>query len=125
MRDDKYVILYVDDDQDMLDSMRAVLESNGYIMDEACTGEDGLRVYKGSPPDFLIVDLMMEEIDAGTNFVKELRVLGNTAPIYMLSSMGDQLHMSVDASELGLVGVFQKPVNFDMLLKTIESKLKK
>jgi hypothetical protein len=34
---------------------------------------------------------MMEEIDAGTNFVTELKALGPTPPIYMLSSMGDNL----------------------------------
>ena len=123
MRDGKHVILYVDDDQDMLDSVRAVLESNGYVMDEAPTGEEGLRVFKESRPDFLIVDLMMEEIDAGTNFVKELRVLGNTAPIYMLSSVGDGLSMVTDTAELGLAGALQKPVDHRVLLDLLKAKL--
>ena len=32
---------------------------------------------------------MMEEVDAGTNFVKDVTLLGNTAPVFLLSSVGD------------------------------------
>ena len=44
---------------------------------------------------------MMEEVDAGTSFVKELRAMGNKAPIYMLSSVGDSLNMATDFTQLG------------------------
>jgi len=123
MQDEKYVILYVDDDQDFLDSMRVLLEANAYVMVEALSAEDGLKAYKKSTPDLVIADLMMEEVDAGTNFVKELKLLGNKAPIYMLSSVGDDLSMVADYSSLGLAGVFQKPIDPDNLLKILEAKL--
>lgn len=125
MRDGKHVILYIDDDPDFLDSMRTVLEANGYIMVEAPTAEEGLRVYRQEKPDLVIVDLMMEEVDAGTRFVKELAVLGNRAPIYMLSSVGNTMNLSADMGELGLAGVFQKPVETDALLKVLRTRLKK
>jgi len=125
MQDGKHVILAIDDDQDILEALRMVLEANGYIMAEAQTAEEGLKVYKEVRPDLLIVDLMMEEVDAGTNFVKELRLLGNTAPVYLLSSVGDNLNMSIDYSALGLSGVFQKPLNPDTLLSILRAKLKK
>jgi DNA-binding response OmpR family regulator len=124
MRNGKYVILYIDDDQDFLDSVRAILEANGYIMEEADSAETGLRKYKETRPDLLIVDLMMEEIDSGTHFVKELRLLGNTAPVYLLSSAGDQFFMATDYTDLGLAGVFQKPIQPDTLLSTVREKLK-
>ncbi|MBN1488508.1 MAG: response regulator [Phycisphaerae bacterium] len=124
MEDGKYVILYVDDDPDFLDAVRSILESNGYKMVEARTAEEGLKVYKATNPDLIIADLMMEEVDAGTSFVKELRVIGNKAPIYMLSSVGDNLNESTDYSELGLSGVFQKPINPDALLRILKTKLK-
>ena len=75
------------------------------------SAEDGLLRYKEVTPDLVIVDLMMEEVDAGTNFVKDVRALGNPPPIYMLSSVGDNLNLSTDYSALGLSGVLQKPVN--------------
>lgn len=124
MKDGKYVVLFIDDDQDCLDAVRIILETNGYEMVEARSAEEGLRVYKASNPDLLIVDLMMEEVDAGTSFVRELQVLGNKAPIYMLSSVGDDLSMSTDYSELGLSGVFQKPLEPNTLLAILKAKLK-
>jgi two-component system alkaline phosphatase synthesis response regulator PhoP len=123
MRDGKHVILYVEDDQDYLDNMRLILESNGYIMEEANSAEEGLRKYKECKPDLLLVDLMMEEVDAGTSFTKELRLLGNTAPIYMVSSVGDGLSTNVDYTQLGLAGVFQKPINANTILAILKKKL--
>jgi len=124
MKDGKHVVLYIDDDQDCLDAVRIILEANGYEMIEAQSAEDGLRAYKKSNPDFLIVDLMMEEVDAGTSFVRELQILGNKAPIYMLSSVGDDLSISTDYAELGLSGVFQKPIEPNTLLSILKAKLK-
>jgi len=124
MRNGKHVILCIDDDQDFLDTLRLVLETSGYVMEEADSAETGLKQYKEAKPDLIIVDLMMEEIDSGTHFVKELRLLGNTAPIYMLSSAGDQLFMITDYSDLGLAGVFQKPIQPNVLLSTLREKLK-
>ena len=124
MQNGKHVILCVDDDPDILESLKVVLEANDYIVVTAQSGEEGLKTYRKRDPDLLIIDLMMEEIDAGTNFVKELKALGNQAPVYMLSSTGDNLNSTVDASGLGLTGVFQKPVNNEMLLAILKVKLR-
>jgi DNA-binding response OmpR family regulator len=124
MKDGKYVVLCIDDDEDVLYSLRLILENNGYEMVEAGSAEEGLKVYKESNPDFILVDLMMESIDAGKNFVKELKLLNNEAPIYMLSSVGDSLAQNIDFSELGLMGVFQKPIDSNTLLSTLKRKLK-
>jgi DNA-binding response OmpR family regulator len=125
MQDGKPVILCVDDDQDLLDALRLVLEKNGYAMVEARSAEIGLRKYKESNPDLIIIDLMMEEVDAGTALVKELKAAGNTKPVYMLSSVGDNLNVTIDYAELGLAGVFQKPINNQQLLTVLKTKLKK
>ena len=66
------IILYVDDDQDYLDMLRAIIESEGYEMVEARSAEEGLQLFREVAPDLVIVDLMMEEVDSGTSFVKEL-----------------------------------------------------
>lgn len=125
MQDEKFVILCVDDDPDILESLRVVLEANHYVVVTSESAEEGLRVYHEVQPDLLIVDLMMEEIDAGTAFVKELKALGNQAPVYMLSSTGDSLQATTDYSELGLAGVFQKPINPGVLLALLKTRLRK
>jgi len=125
MQDGKHVILCIDDDDDILFFLQTVLEAKGYKVLTAGTAEEGLRLFKSTTPDFLIVDLMMEEVDAGTRLVKELKLLGNTAPIYMLSSVGDNLTMTADYTSLGLSGVLQKPVDEQQLLTILEAKLHK
>ncbi len=124
MQDGKYVILAIDDDPDFLDAMRLFLEANGYIMVEAKSAEQGLNVYKESAPDLVLVDLMMEEIDAGANFVKELKLIGNKSPIFLLSGAGNGMTDNIDYSQLGFAGVFQKPVKNERLLSVIKAKLK-
>ena len=123
MSDKKPIILYVDDDPDYREVMRVILEASGYEMSEASSAEEGLRVYQSRPPDLVIVDLMMEEVDAGTSFVKELRLLGNTVPIYMLSSVGESMNLSADYMKLGLAGVFQKPIDRNSLLAVLKARL--
>lgn len=123
MQDGKHVILVIDDNTDFCQAIRVLLEANGYIMAEAHTAEEGLKVYKAVRPDVILVDLMMEEVDAGANFAKELRLLNNTAPVFLLSGAGDSMTQSTDYTQLGFSGVFQKPVLPDRLLKVIRAKL--
>ncbi len=123
MADGKRVVLCVDDDQDILDGMKLFLEAQGYEPVLATSAEAGLVLYKQQTPDIVFVDLMMEEVDAGTGLAKELRALGNSAPIYMLSSVGNTLSTTANYAELGLSGVLQKPVDFDTLLAILKQKV--
>ncbi len=123
MQDGKHVILCIDDDPDFLLVMRIILERNGYIMVEAETAEDGLKVYLQAKPDAVLVDLMMEEVDAGVHFIKELQAVGNDAPVYMVSSVGDSLSDTIDYAQLGLSGILQKPVGEEELIALLKSKL--
>jgi DNA-binding response OmpR family regulator len=123
MKDGKNVILAIDDDQDILDTMRTIMESDGHVVETAPTAEDGIRAFKSAQPDMIIVDLMMEEIDAGTNFVREVRALGSQVPIYMVTSVGDEMNMNTAYTDLGLSGIIQKPIQPATLLATIKAKL--
>ena len=123
MQDGKHVILCIDDDDDIIFFLKTVLEKEGYVMVQASTGEEGLKVYKQTNPDLIICDLMMEEVDAGVSFAKELKVIGNAAPVFLLSSVGDDLNMEIDYTSLGLAGVFQKPLDSGHLLSVMKSKL--
>lgn len=125
MHEGKHVILYVDDDPDYRYAMRQLLEANGMEMVEAADGEEGLRTYHDRKPDLILLDLMMEEIDAGVNLLRELRADGNTAPVYLVSSVGDTMSMTTNAAEMGFAGVFQKPVNQKALLAVIKSRLRR
>ncbi len=117
------LILCVDDDPDILEFLEIVLESEGFAFAGASSAEEGMLAYKHRTPDALILDLMMEEVDAGTSMVKDLKLLGNQAPIFLLSSVGDNLSMTTDYTSLGLAGVFQKPVDRVHMLNVLRMAL--
>jgi DNA-binding response OmpR family regulator len=123
MRDGKPVILCVDDDPDVLEALALRLCNEGFLVETAQSAEEGLRKWKDTRPDISIVDLMMEEIDSGTGLVKDLKLAGNQAPVLLLSSLGDQLTISASHRDLGLDAVFQKPVDFPALVRTIRTRL--
>ncbi len=123
MKDGHPIVLCIDDDPDILQTLRIVLETQDYVVVTAANGEEGLQRWRQAEPDVIIVDLMMEEIDAGTRLVQELRAGGNTAPVFMLSSAGDQLYAVRDYGDLGLSGILQKPVDPATLLALIKAKV--
>jgi DNA-binding response OmpR family regulator len=124
MKNGKHVILCVDDDSDFLESLKLILEGADYLFESANSAEDGLRRFAEVNPDLVIVDLMMEEVDAGVSFVKEMKLRKVDKPIYMLSSVGDNLNLSADYSALGLAGLFQKPIRPNNLIATLDARLK-
>ena len=123
MQDGKNVILCIDDDPDVLESLKIVLEANGYEMKAANNAAEGFAAFKETNPDLIIVDLMMEEIDAGVSLVKEVKSTGSTVPIYMLSSVGDNMNSTVDSASLGLSGILQKPIDTKHLLTILKTAI--
>ena len=123
MTADKPLVLCVDDDPDILSYLRIVLESEGFRFAGAASAEEGLAAYKEATPDLIILDLMMEEVDSGTGFVKELKLLGSEVPIFLLSSVGDDLTLTADYSALGLAGIFQKPIDKERFLTVLRMVL--
>jgi len=117
------VILIIDDDSDIRSSMRIMLEASGFSVGEASTGEEGLKIAQRIEPDAVIVDLMMETVDAGSKFSQKLKSSGFEGPVYLLSSAGDSVRFNLDTRELGLAGIFQKPVDRNTLVTTLKIKL--
>lgn len=123
MKDGKNVILGIDDDPDILSYLKIVLEAEGFIFLGAESAETGLQVFKEEDPDAVIVDLMMEEVDAGVHFARELQILRSDIPIFVLSSVGDNFNLTTDYSALGLAGIFQKPISKQTLLSVLDATL--
>jgi len=123
MPDGQQVILHIDDDPDCRETVKAILESEGFAVVQADSAEEGRRAFREHRPALVIVDMMMEEIDAGTQLVRDLRAAGADVPIYMLSGAGDELSQNVDTAALGLAGVFQKPIDPAALVSTLRARL--
>ena len=117
-------ILIIDDDPDIRAATRIVLESAGFVVGEASTGAEGLKVAQRIKPDAVLLDLMMETVDAGSKVSGQLKEAGFSAPIFLLSSVGDAVRYNIDARELGLAGIFQKPIDHKVLLTTLKTELR-
>ncbi|MCK5785167.1 MAG: response regulator [Candidatus Sabulitectum sp.] len=123
MKDGKHVVLCVDDDVDMLDALKILVESFGYSFVSASSAEEGLKMFKSEKPDLVMADLMMEEVDSGTGLAKDLKLAGCSVPIFLLSSVGDALRNNANYADLSLTGVFQKPIQPDVLARTLKKEL--
>ncbi len=119
----KKVILIIDDDPDIRSALRVMLESAGFVVGEAANGEEGLKAVQRIQPDAVIIDLMMENVDSGSQVAIKLKEDKYPGPMYMLSSAGYAVRYNIDARELGLAGIFQKPVDPKVLISTLKAKL--
>jgi two-component system response regulator PrrA len=119
----KATLLIIDDDADIRSSMRMMLEAAGFSVGEAGTADEGLKTTERIRPDAIIVDLMMESVDAGSRLSQTLMAQGFEGPIYLLSSAGDSVRYNLDPREMGLAGIFQKPVDHAALISTLKRKL--
>jgi len=117
-------VLIIDDDVDIRASIRIVLEAAGFSVGEAGDGKEGLKVAEEVKPDAIIIDLMMETVDAGSKVSTQLKEKGFKGPMYLLSAAGDAVRYNIDAKELGLAGIFQKPINHEVLINTLKKALK-
>jgi len=104
-------ILVIDDDQDIIESISAVLKSEGYSVVTATNGKDGIDKFKKEKPDLVLSDMMMENVDAGMKVAEMIKKEDKKALIYLLSSIGSATEANASVSELGFTGVFQKPVD--------------
>ena len=119
----KKLILVIDDDPDILDSMKAILTANAFDVVTAMSGKEGIEAVSKTKPDLILCDMMMERIDAGTKVAQELKKDNPNLPIYLLSSIGTATATNIEIDKLGFNGVFQKPVNPDNLVATIKNVL--
>lgn len=92
-------ILIVDDDPDMVEASRIVLERDGHSVESASSVETGLKKLADVKPDLLILDVVMEEADDGLRFARKVRRDGNDLPILMLTSVNQVLGIQIGKDE--------------------------
>jgi len=135
MVDRKARIFMVDDDTDLVDIVRSVLEAAGYDFMSASSATEALDIVNSVGPDLIILDVMMEDLVAGFRVVNHLRNFDafpqNKAyegvPILMMTSIQQQTRMkfSQDAGSrlLPIDAFLEKPVKPRVLLEKIAELL--
>lgn len=119
----KKLILVIDDDLDIVDSVEVILTKNGFEVVKAMSGADGIEAATSRNPDLILCDMMMERVDSGSKVAEELRKKNMKVPIFLLSSIGNATASNIEIDKLGFNGVFQKPVDPSRLVSTIKKVL--
>ncbi|MCX8032707.1 MAG: response regulator [Thermoleophilia bacterium] len=120
-------ILIVDDDPDMVEAGRVVLEREGHTVLSAANARDGMAKLEEAKPDLLILDVMMEEYDDGLRMARDIRRKGHQLPILMLTSVNRALGLEIDKDEemVPVDDFVEKPVDPSTLIEKVNSLLQK
>ena len=123
-------ILVVDDDAELVDATKELLESRGYEVMTAADGEQGYRIAAAANPDLVLLDVMMTTDSEGFDIARRLRANPGTreTPVILVTGIkkAKRLPFSYEPDEdwLPVQAVLDKPVRPDDLLRSIEKALR-
>src|SRR5215212_4971340 len=115
-------VLVVDDDQDIRELVGHLLRRAGHDVVEAENGRAGLRALHASPPDLVLLDVSMPELD-GWQTLERIRDLSDV-PVLMLTARGDELER-VRGLQAGADDYVVKPFGRQELLARVQALLRR
>ena len=119
-------LLILDDDDPFRGRLARAMEKKGFIVTEAKSVEEGLKIAKNTPTSFAVIDLRLEDGN-GLEVIKTLHKFKKESRIVMLTGYGN-LPTAVAAVKAGAIDYIAKPVDADdveaALLASAESKAK-
>jgi DNA-binding response OmpR family regulator len=115
-------ILLVDDDHEIIESMRTVLESRGYEILVARDGNQGLMMAEGESPDLVVLDMMMPKRSGFLVLEKLRRSRPDPLRVIMITANEGSRHRAY-AEMLGVDDYIRKPFAMDRLLESVDRLL--
>jgi DNA-binding response OmpR family regulator len=112
-------ILVVEDEQAMADSLTGGLQAEGYVVDVASNGEEGLWKARETGHDVIILDVMLPGLD-GYQICKQLRAQGLWTPILMLTALDEDLDQA-EGLDSGADDYLAKPFAYPVLLARLRA----
>ena len=114
-------ILVIDDEVGIRDSVRMILEYEGYEVVGAASGPEGLALVEKSVPDLVLLDVKMPGMD-GLEVLTRLKAIDESLPVVMISGHAT-LATAVEATKAGAFYFIEKPLSTDVLLLQIRNAL--
>ena len=114
-------ILVVDDEADIRESLELLLSSEGYRIDLAANGTEGLAKFESAPYELVLLDLMMPD-RSGMDVLKDIRERDRETPVAMITAYGS-IEVAVQALKNGATNYFPKPWDNEKLLVEIDQMI--
>ncbi len=116
-------ILIIDDEKAIRKTLTEILSFEGYKIDEAADGEEGLKKFKEKAYDVVLCDIKMPKLD-GIEFLQKAGESNPDVPIIMISGHGN-IETAVEAVKKGAYDYISKPPDLNRLLITIRNAMDK
>jgi two-component system, NtrC family, nitrogen regulation response regulator NtrX len=116
-------ILIIDDERAIRKTLTEILSFEGYKIDEAADGEEGLKKFKEKTFDLVLCDIKMPKLD-GIEFLQRAGEINPDVPIVMISGHGN-IETAVEAVKKGAYDFISKPPDLNRLLITIRNAMDK
>ncbi len=116
-------ILIIDDERAIRNVLKDILGNEGFKVDEAADGEEGLKKFTVGGYDAVLCDIKMPKVD-GLEFLQKAMALNPEIPVIMISGHGN-IETAVDAVKKGAFDYISKPPDLNRLLITIRNAMDK
>ncbi len=115
-------ILVVDDEPDILDQVKEILEDEGYEVSAAENGRAAQEARRARRPDLILLDIWMPDIDGISLLKSWSEDSRQQCPVIMMSGHGT-VETAVEATRLGAYDFIEKPMSLNKLLLTVKRAL--
>lgn len=112
-------VLLIDDQADVREVLRLLLEREGFRAVEAGDGVEALRLLRQNQPELIILDLLMPEMD-GYEFLAQVPA---GIPLIVMSGVDERLSHRAMLSHAGIRSVLRKPVRIEDIQKAVRAAL--
>jgi two-component system nitrogen regulation response regulator NtrX len=115
-------ILIVDDERGIRETLRAVMEDDGFVAEAVATGEECLKAVERRAFGCILLDVWLPGID-GLETLKQLRAAGSEAAVVIISGHGN-IETAVRATKLGAFDFIEKPLSIEKTILTVRNALR-
>ena len=119
----KAKILIIEDEEDLIKGLKLNLTDEGFVVDWALDGNEGLRKALDETPDLILLDIMLPDLD-GLEVCRQLREKKVGTPIIMLTAKGEEVDKVVGL-EIGADDYITKPFSIRELLARIRAHIRR
>jgi two-component system response regulator HydG len=119
----QHSILVIDDEEQMLDSLRLNLQQTGYSVSTAASGQEGIALFDAGTFELVLCDLQLPDMP-GLEVLKKLKEMHPATEVIIISAYGS-VENAVEATKAGAFHFVEKPFEFDELQLLIERALER